>query len=524
MRRGRELYMTMQGEFAVWFEDSWEELFANGAAIVAANARTSLCKQLRKDIVDDIEPHIGHGPFPTRITVAGLQAASDAGLPLHLQYSSGNDVYQRRVLSPAVVTAMLAFIIEARHRYQVIRDNGMAGGVKDWNMRLRFLRESNALIEETFVANPLPVPLPEHWTPATAPASQLLPYYNFTTKYISVSSDFCLRGVLNRHARMFPAGHAAFMGGLFTGRVFDDGSDEDWTLLWDTIYDWRALTVNENGSEAYSYEHRRLFRRTVGTDGVACSVIFDKAEPIPPKDVEAQIREDVGADDERQAVREAAKTSFHRVLRAGMEKASALEDAAAREEIRLHVEAMDPGVGAIGTLARRPEGLETRSKTFAVSTKKYYAESGITSRKKHMERRTNDIVPAVQRSVQQIQQDIPSRTGTGLAAIVTRSRYVLSQLGTLLEFYQRFRIDKFLNYRGKQIAMERMVSEILNMESEKPRGAPTTRQSPKARRNAKHRRRKKKLTHSPAQDPRPVHHLLIWGNAKVGGWSSGWQF
>lgn len=515
----------MKGEFAVWFDDAWEDVFANGAAIVSAAARTSLGKQLRKDIVDGNVLRIGQGPFATRITVDGLEVASAAGLPLTLQYSSGPDNFQLRVLQPLVVTALLAFIREAQHRYQVIRDNGMAGGVKDWNMRLRFLRESNALIEDTFVANPAPVPQPEHWTPATAPCSQLLPYFNFTTKYISVSSNDCLLNVLNRHARMFRPEHDAFMAGLFPGRefddaenwtLFDDPSEEDWQRLWDTIYDWRSLIVNENGSEAYRFEHRKLFRRTVVTDGVACSVIFDKSEPIPPKAIEAQIRQDVGEDDERAAVREAATVSFHRVLRASMEKAAALEDAAARGEIRLHVAAMDPGVGTIGTLARRPEGLETESKTFSVSTKKYYAEAGITSRKKEMERRTRDIVMPVQLSVQQIQQGISSRTATGFAAVRTRAAYVLSHLGTLLEFYARFRIDKFLNYRGKQIALQRMVSEILNVEHEKPTGAPTTRQSAKARRNAKSKRRSKKLKHSPANDPRPVHYLLIWGNAKVG--------
>ena len=407
---------------------------------------------------------------------------------------------------------------EAQHRYQDIAVNGMAGGVKDWNMRLRFLRETNRLIEEAFVPALPPVPQPEHWTPATASCSQLLPYFNFVTKYISISSDDCLLGVVARHGRLFPAEHGAFMNVVFPIEdvEFDREDKGHRNRLWSAIYDTQTLLENKNGRPAYSEEHRRIFRKTVTTDGVACSVIFDKAVPVLPPEVEAQIREDVGEADEREANREAAMASFHRALRAGFEKAAALEDAAARGEIRLHVLAMDPGVGAIGTLARRTEGIEDRSRTFGVSTKKYYAEAGITRRQKWMQLRTNDVAGPGQLSVQQIQQGITSRTAPWVAAIHARSTYVLSHLDTLHEFYSRFRIDKFLNYRGKQIALERMVTEILTMENEKATGAPRTRQSARARKNAKQKRKKSRKRKSPVEDPRPVRYILIWGNAKVG--------
>src|SRR4051794_21491577 len=138
-----------------------------------------------------------------------------------------------------------------------------------------------------------------------------------------------------------------------------------------------------------------------------------------------------------------------------MEKVVMWEDSARCGEINLHMQALDPGPGGF-TLACCVEEGEEWSKIFHYSFRKYQHKAGIKKRMVWQQCRTNETLGPDGLTIQQIVNCIPLRSVTNLASIRNHNTYILTHLGTLVTFYSQFRADRFLNYRGKQIALERM--------------------------------------------------------------------
>src|SRR4051794_23397453 len=103
--------------------------------------------------------------------------------------------------------------------------------------------------------------------------------------------------------------------------------------------------------------------------------------------------------------------------------------------------------------------------------RKYYAKAGISKWNRRREKLTWDTVLPDGRTMEQIINGIPARTRTSVVEIHEHNSYVLQHLPLLVNFYAQFRNDRFQNYCGKQVALDRMMREILAMgQVDEPKG------------------------------------------------------
>ncbi|KAI9024715.1 hypothetical protein DFJ74DRAFT_53291 [Hyaloraphidium curvatum] len=529
VRAGRDLHVSMRGEFASWFEEEFETIMETVVLNKVARA------QLAKDLVARITStgahkfsarHIALGEGPAAIPWDTLQAAANTGNDLLLHRRSGKAVVQN-TLQHGTIVLLVTFLQEAWARQNDIERNGMQGGVKDWNTRLRFLHRSNCLIGALYDITVPAGPFDPQWQPPLPPTSALLPYFNYQTKHVKVATFDALLEVVKRHKRMFPVEHAAVMDDHFPfGEEFDETNEYHRRRLWAAVYDTDSLLQREvrgGFRDNYVGDKTRAFAFAVSSNGVEASVLFNKAVPNDDFEPEGEAREAGGADDEARIVREAAAAAFHAGLRRGMERAVQFEDQARRGEIKLHVQGLDPGPGGF-TLARRTEDGEARSKVLFYSFKQYHYESGVRKRKRQQEALTKTMhvtTAAGPVSIQNIINAIPASTITAVDDIHRRNMYILTHLDTLVRFYSEFRDERFQNYRGKQIALERMAQELLAMEHESKTGSPKTVETKAARRNRKGWRRwfRSKRRKRAGGNRLPERYVIVWGNAKVGSMS-----
>jgi hypothetical protein len=529
VHQGRTLYLTMKGEFGLWLDETWEDVFALVPRF-ASVAQGRLKKTLLKAIVDGTTDRwtMGEGQDQDHVhpTLDMLRGAANNGAAVAVQYASGAHL-QRRTLPPPAVLAFVDMVDGGIERYAAIRANLGAGGVDDWNGKLRFLLRTNELIVQTFPPPTPPLRMPEHWTPPLPPTSQLLPVYNFTTKYIAFTTDQALPELVARHKRLYPEATAAWLNRVFGPGVYNHNNTEHQHRLWDVLFDVDKLMLKPNGQPIYKPGRLRLFRYSIASDGVGSSVTFDKRNGVrPPEATRTVAEDDRSEDDEAQAVREAAKAKFHDSLRQSYRKAAEWEEASRRGECVVRRQALDPGAGHV-TLARLPDGennligddghVRKDLKTFDYAMRKYYAESGIKKRQKKQEELTKQTMGADGRTIQRIIQDIPPRSATGLEALRARARYILTHLSSLVTFYAQFRNARFQNYRGKQVTLARMTKELLAMEQvEKRDGAPRTNETAIQHRANRRQRQEAWRPHTTTPDGLKVRYILVWGTAKVG--------